>query len=103
MEKASRVDQILPYALFGMTSVTGMIDAVSFLGLGHVFTANMTGNIAFLGFAAVGTPGLSVARSSAALIAFLIGACLAAESWPGRRQPLSLAGRFLRSELSWPS
>jgi uncharacterized membrane protein YoaK (UPF0700 family) len=76
MEKASRVDQILPYALFGMTSVTGMIDAVSFLGLGHVFTANMTGNIAFLGFAAVGTPGLSAARSSAAVIAFLIGALL---------------------------
>jgi len=74
MEKASRVDQILPYALFGMTSVTGMIDAVSFLGLGHVFTANMTRNIAFLGFAAVGTPGLSAARSSAAVIAFPIGA-----------------------------
>ena len=76
MEKASRVDQILPYALFGMTSVTGMIDAVSFLGLGHVFTANMTRNIAFLGFAAVGTPGLSAARSSAAVIAFPIGALL---------------------------
>lgn len=76
MEKASRVDQILPYVLFGMTSVTGIIDAVSFLGLGHVFTANMTGNIAFLGFAAIGTPGLSAARSSAALLAFLIGALL---------------------------
>jgi uncharacterized membrane protein YoaK (UPF0700 family) len=70
------VDQVLPYALLGMTGVTGIIDAVSFLGLGHVFTANMTGNIAFLGFAAVGTPGLSAARSSAALGAFLVGALL---------------------------
>src|SRR5437764_11526225 len=30
--------------LFGLTFVTGLIDALSFLGLGHVFTANMTGN-----------------------------------------------------------
>jgi len=34
-----------PYALLGMTTVTGLVDAVSFLALGHVFTANMTGNI----------------------------------------------------------
>src|SRR6266571_970323 len=37
--------------LFGLTFVTGLIDAVSFLGLGHVFTANMTGNVVFVGFA----------------------------------------------------
>jgi uncharacterized membrane protein YoaK (UPF0700 family) len=69
MEKASLVDQILPYVLLGMTGAIGMIDAVSFLGFGHAFTTNMTGNITFLGFAAVGTPGLSTARSLAALIA----------------------------------
>jgi len=76
MEKTSLLDRILSYALLGMTAVTGMIDAVSFLGLGHVFTANMTGNVAFLGFAAVGTPGLSAARSAAALVAFLAGALI---------------------------
>jgi uncharacterized membrane protein YoaK (UPF0700 family) len=37
-----------------MTAVTGVVDAVSFLALGHVFTANMTGNIVFLGFALAG-------------------------------------------------
>jgi hypothetical protein len=31
--------------------VTGLVDAVSFLGLGHIFTANMTGNVVFFGFA----------------------------------------------------
>jgi uncharacterized membrane protein YoaK (UPF0700 family) len=31
-----------------MTAVTGLADAVSFLSLGHVFTANMTGNIVLL-------------------------------------------------------
>jgi uncharacterized membrane protein YoaK (UPF0700 family) len=36
-------------ALIGLTVVTGLVDAVSFLGLGHIFTANMTGNLVFLG------------------------------------------------------
>jgi hypothetical protein len=40
----------------GMTAVTGLVDAVSFLSLGHVFTANMTGNIVLLAFASTGKP-----------------------------------------------
>ena len=36
--------------LLVLTVTTGLIDAVSYLGLGHVFTANMTGNIVLLGF-----------------------------------------------------
>jgi uncharacterized membrane protein YoaK (UPF0700 family) len=39
-----------------------------------VFTANMTGNIAFLGFSMAGVPGLSAARSIVALAAFFAGA-----------------------------
>src|SRR5262249_55839693 len=62
--------------LISMTAVTGMVDAVSFLALGHVFTANMTGNIVFLGFAIGGAPDLSVSRSLAALICFAAGAVL---------------------------
>jgi hypothetical protein len=30
-----------------MTAVTGLVDAVSFLSLGHVFTANMTETSSF--------------------------------------------------------
>jgi len=41
-----------------MTAATGIVDAVSVLGLGRVFVANMTGNIVFLGFAAAGAPVL---------------------------------------------
>ena len=63
----------LVVALFGLTFVTGVIDAVSFLGLGHVFTANMTGNVVLLGFALGGTADLSVSRSLAALCAFATG------------------------------
>jgi hypothetical protein len=39
-------EKIVPFALLGMTAVTGLVDAVSFLSLGSVFTASMTGNIA---------------------------------------------------------
>jgi len=66
----------LPFALLVLTAVTGVVDAVSFLGLGHVFTANMTGNVVLLGFAVAGAPGLSMARSSTSLVAFLVGAAL---------------------------
>jgi len=66
----------LVVALFGLTFVTGVIDAVSFLGLGHVFTANMTGNVVLLGFALGGTADLSVGRSLAALCAFATGSVM---------------------------
>ena len=51
-----------------------MADAIIILALGHVFIANMTGNIAFLGFAAAGAAGFSLAASLAALASFLIEA-----------------------------
>lgn len=57
-----------------LTVVSGIVDAVSYLGLGHVFVANMTGNVVFLGFVAAGTGGFSAAGSSLALAAFLAGA-----------------------------
>ena len=40
---------LLVRALIGLTVVTGLVDAISFLGLGRIFTANMTGNVVFLG------------------------------------------------------
>src|SRR5690349_23696194 len=59
-----------------LTVATGLIDAISYLALGHVFTANMTGNVVFLAFAVAGAPGLSITRSLSALVAFLIGALI---------------------------
>jgi divalent metal cation (Fe/Co/Zn/Cd) transporter len=35
--------------LLAMTAVTGIVDAVSYLARGHVFTANMTGILSCLG------------------------------------------------------
>ncbi|MFB7335924.1 YoaK family protein [Streptomyces adustus] len=60
--------------LLTLTVVSGLIDAVSYLGLGHVFTANMTGNVVVLGFAAAGAPGFSVPHTAASLLSFLVGA-----------------------------
>ena len=64
----------LVVTLAALTVVSGFIDAVSFLGLGHVFTANMTGNVLLIGFAAAGAAGFSLTASLCALGAFLAGA-----------------------------
>jgi uncharacterized membrane protein YoaK (UPF0700 family) len=64
----------LVVTLAALTVVSGFVDAVSFLGLGHVFTANMTGNVVLIGFAVAGAPGFSAAASLCALGAFLVGA-----------------------------
>src|SRR6266705_6962357 len=76
MASSSTTEKVIPYALLGMTVVTGLVDAVSFLSLGRVFTANMTGNIVLLAFATARVSGLSMARSLTALLAFLVGAIL---------------------------
>jgi uncharacterized membrane protein YoaK (UPF0700 family) len=65
--------ELLPRLLLVLTLVTGIVDATSYLRLGHVFVANMTGNVVFLGFAMAGARGLSVPASLVAIAAFLVG------------------------------
>ncbi|WP_133909805.1 YoaK family protein [Streptomyces sp. NBC_00582] len=60
--------------LLALTGVSGLIDAISYLGLGRVFTANMTGNVVVLGFAAAGAPGFSARHCATSLAFFLAGA-----------------------------
>jgi uncharacterized membrane protein YoaK (UPF0700 family) len=86
-----------PSILLGMTAVTGMVDAVSFLALGHVFTANMTGNVVFLGFAIGGAEGLSVSGSLVALICFAVGALLG--GWMTRKMIPQDSGATLARAL----
>jgi uncharacterized membrane protein YoaK (UPF0700 family) len=64
----------LPAILLLLTFGTGLIDAISILGLGRVFVANMTGNVVFIGFALAGAPGYSLWGSLVALAGFLVGA-----------------------------
>jgi uncharacterized membrane protein YoaK (UPF0700 family) len=66
-------DGPLPPLLLTLTVVTGLVDATSYLKLGHVFVANMTGNVVFLGFGIAGAGGISVWASLTALGSFLVG------------------------------
>jgi uncharacterized membrane protein YoaK (UPF0700 family) len=81
--------------LLVLTFTTGVVDAVSYLGLGRVFTANMTGNIVFLGFGIAGSGGLPVVAPMVSLAAFLLGAgvggVLAAKMADRRRRHLAWA------------
>ena len=74
MTNSPTAEKTMVYALLGMTIVTGLVDAASFSSLGRVFTANMTGNVVILAFATARVSGLSIARSSTALLSFLVGA-----------------------------
>jgi uncharacterized membrane protein YoaK (UPF0700 family) len=71
--------QYLVRLLLLLTVVTGVVDATSYLALGRVFVANMTGNVVFLGFAWAGERSLSASASIVALLAFLVGALAGGE------------------------
>lgn len=64
----------LPRLLLALTAGAGLVDAVSYLALGHVFVANMTGNVVFLGFSIAGASGVSTLASLAAIGSFAVGA-----------------------------
>jgi len=77
--------------LLALTAAAGWIDALSYTALGHVFTANMTGNLVLLGLALGNLQAGGAARSAVALGGFAAGALLAsaltrdvAGEWPGR-------------------
>jgi uncharacterized membrane protein YoaK (UPF0700 family) len=76
---------LLSPLLIGLTVITGLVDAFSYLTLGHVFVANMTGNVVFLAFGLVGVGGFTVVTSLVAIGAFILGA---------------LGGGLFRSRLS---
>jgi uncharacterized membrane protein YoaK (UPF0700 family) len=67
------------------------VDAASYLALGHVFTANMTGNTVLFGLALVQGDVNAVGRVALALVGFVVGGALGAwiaylgpreEGWP---------------------
>ncbi len=57
-----------------LTFSTGIVDAVGYLGLDRVFTANMTGNVVILGMALTGAEDLPIVGPIVALLGFLVGA-----------------------------
>jgi len=84
-------DGLLPPLLVALTVVTGLVDAFSYLVLGHVFVANMTGNVVFFAFALAGVAGFSATASVTAVGCFALGALAAGRlgrSLAGRRELL---------------
>ena len=63
--------------MMALTLVTGVVDAVGYLGLDHVFTGNMTGNVVILAMALAGAANLPTLGPLVALGAFLLGAAVA--------------------------
>ncbi|MCY8775881.1 DUF1275 family protein [Bacillus spizizenii] len=51
----------------------GIVDVIGYLSLGHVFTANMTGNIVLFGLAIGKSLQVTVFNSLTALIGFICG------------------------------
>jgi len=76
----------LPGLLVGLTLVTGLVDAFSFLRLEHVFVANMTGNVIFLGLGLAGVGDIAMVASLVAILAFTLGAAFAGR-WASPRVP----------------
>ena len=63
-------------ALLLLTLATGIVDAISVLVLGHVFVANMTGNVIFLGFWFVPHSGVDLTAAVVAFAGFVAGTVL---------------------------
>ncbi|RSX51397.1 hypothetical protein D2E25_1831 [Bifidobacterium goeldii] len=67
---------LLSPALVILTFVAGLVDALSYLALGHVFVANVTGNIVFLGFSIAHAQGFVWWTSALTLATFMVGALI---------------------------
>ena len=63
--------------LLALTFVTGVIDATTFLALGGVFSAMMTGNVVFLGLGLSGGHDASVVGPLLAIAAFVVASACA--------------------------
>ncbi|MFJ5963264.1 YoaK family protein [Bacillus sp. NPDC093026] len=63
-------------ALILLCLSSGIVDVIGYLSLGHVFTANMTGNIVLLGIAAGSSLQLTALHSITALSGFVLGVVL---------------------------
>ncbi len=69
-------ERLTVIGLLILTFATGLVDAISVLVLGHIFVANMTGNVIFLGFWFVPHSGVDLTAAIVAFVSFLAGTVL---------------------------
>jgi uncharacterized membrane protein YoaK (UPF0700 family) len=84
------VDPVAVRDVLLLSIAAGSADAAGFIGLGHVFTSNMTGNTVLLGIAIGQGHIVDAARSLYVIVIFMLGVALGArigrgvadEDWP---------------------
>src|SRR5438094_6919298 len=73
INKQAAEPRIRDLLLNALTVSSGAVDAISFLALGKVFSAFMTGNIAFLGLRVAGASAPGAVAIIVSMLSFAIG------------------------------
>ncbi|NPC98731.1 YoaK family protein [Nocardioides sp. zg-DK7169] len=81
--------------MLALTFATGLVDALCYLGLDQVFTANMTGNVLLLGMALGDGGDLALAGPLLALAGFALGAALVGRVLKDSHEPWSILSTWL--------
>ncbi len=85
---ADRADRLSTALMLVLSFGTGVLDAATYLGLHGVFTANMTGNVVFVGLGLAGGQDIPLLRAGLALGGFVVGATVVGllqrgrDAWP---------------------
>ncbi|WEG08660.1 YoaK family protein [Microbacterium horticulturae] len=74
---------------------TGVVDAVSYLALDHVFTGSMTSNVLFVGFGLTSSGEVPLLNNALALAGFLAGTVVAGRIVRGRTHATRLPSTHL--------
>lgn len=91
--------EVRNWLLDALTVSSGAVDSISFLTLGKIFTAFITGNVAFLGMALAGYPGAPrVVAVLASMAGFAIGIYLATKIV---KTPAAISSEKAKAEI-WP-
>ena len=82
--RSPRADGLSTALMLTLSFGTGVLDAATYLGLHQVFTANMTGNVVFVGLGLADTADVPLLRAALALVGFVAGATAAGLLQRGR-------------------
>jgi uncharacterized membrane protein YoaK (UPF0700 family) len=94
-QAASRKESRRTALLLTLTFVTGVVDVVSYVGLDHIFVANMTGNVVLLGAALTSEARVPIRPIAGAFLGFFAGAALAGRVASRLRHPAGLHATLL--------
>lgn len=73
---SARFDRLSTLLMLVLSFGTGILDAATYLGLHGVFTANMTGNVVFVGLGLADDTSVPLLRAGLALGGFVVGAAV---------------------------